>query len=284
MKRISILLWTTGLCLPLILAGCDKGAEDRARLQEVEQELVQLKTTLQKTSSERDDLKTKLAAATEGRDNLQTQVNELNAEEQKLRKQIKDLTGSSQRLDGEINKLTGTIEKLTQQIQDITQSRDQLEKEIAGLRDSREELQTQVKELTQQRDEAVTKEKRARREIAMLTAKMQTGDQASSEPNEATVAVTEPLKEEEEETPEVEQARLPIIHSFASARSKVDKGQSATLTWHVSNASEIRIEPGIGSVSALGSTNVKPGEDTTYTLTATNDEGKTVETYRVEVR
>ncbi len=282
MKRISILVCSIGLCLPLILAGCDKGAEDRAKLQEVEQELVQLKTSLKKTSSERDDLKAKLAAATEERDNLQKQVNELTTEEEKLRKQITDLTSSSQRLDGEINKLTGTIEKLTGQIKNITESRDELQKEIAEVKNSREELQSRVKELIEQRDEAIAKEKQAQRELAMLTAEAQTEDQASSEPNKATVAAAEPPVEKE--TPKVEQAKLPIVHSFASARSKVDKGQSATLTWHVSNASEIRIRPGIGSVSALGSTNVKPNEDTTYTLTATNDQGQAVETYRIEVR
>jgi outer membrane murein-binding lipoprotein Lpp len=282
MKRISTFICTTGLCLPLILAGCDKGAEERAKLQQVEQELVQLKTTIEKTSSERDDLKTKLAAATKERDDLQTQVTGLTAEEEKLRNQIEDLTSSSQGLDEQVTKLTGTIEKLTEQIRAITESRDQLQKEIADLKSSRDSLQAQLKELEKQRDEAIAKEKQAQRELAMLRAKAKAGDQAGSKPSEGPVAVTEPPTEKE--TTKVEQAKLPIVHSFASARSRVDKGQSATLTWHVSNASEIRIEPGIGSVSALGSTNVKPAEDTTYTLTATNGDGQTVETYRIEVR
>jgi hypothetical protein len=110
----------------------------------------------------------------------------------------------------------------------------------------------------------------------MAAAAAQAASQATSEPNDEVVAITE--------TPVVEGPALPTVHSFASTRTKVDKGQSATLTWHVSNASEIRIEPGLGSVSALGSTNVRPTKTTTYTLTATNDSGQAVETCKVEVR
>lgn len=282
MKRNSILVCTIALFLPLILTGCDKGAEEKAKRQKVEQELAQLKTTLEKTSSERDRLKTDLAAVTKERDDLGTQVIKLTSEEKKLRDQIDELVGSSQRLDGEVTRLTGSIEKLTGQLKEITDSRDQLQSEIAGLNSSRDALQVQVKELTKQRDEAVAKEKQAQRELAILTAKAQDRDETISEPNDGLVAVIETPAEKE--TPKVEGVKPPIVHSFASARTSVEKGQSATLTWHVSNASEIRIEPGVGSVSALGSTNVKPTKTTTYTLTATNDGGQTVETCRVEVR
>ena len=282
MKRISILVCTTTLCLPLILTGCDKGAEERAKLQKVEKELAELKSTSLETSSERDRLKIDLAAVTKERDELKAEVTKLTGEEKKLRGQIGKLTSSSERLDGEVTKLTGSIEELNGQLKKITESRNQLQSEIADLKNSRDALQAQVKELTKQRDEAIAKEQQAQRELAILTAKAQTEDQAISEPNDGLVAITETPKEKE--TPKVEGVKPPTVHSFASARTKVDKGQSATLSWHVSNASEIRIEPGVGSVSALGSTNVKPTKTTTFKLTAKNEGGETIETCTVEVR
>ena len=278
MKRISILLCS----LALFLAGCDKGAEERAKLAKVEKELAELKTASEKTSSERDRLKTDLAAATKERDDLQAQVTTLTGEEEKLRGQIEELTGSSQQLDEEVTRLKGSIEDLTGQLKEITDSSNRLQKEIADLKKSHDALQARVKELTKQRDEAIAKEQQAQRELAILTAQAKAQEHAISEPNDGLVAIAEtPAKEEQ---PKIEQVKPPTVHSFASARARVDKGQSATLTWHVSNASEIRIEPDVGSVSALGSTNVKPTEDTTYTLTAINDGGRTVETCRIEVR
>ena len=282
MKRISILVCTIALCMPLILTGCDKGTEERAKLAKVEKELAELKSTSQKTSSERDNLKIDLAAVTKERDELKTQVTKLTTEEEELRNKIDQLTSSSQLLDGEVTKLTGSIEELSGQLKKITESRIQLQSEIADLKNSRNALQTQVKELTKQRDEAIAKEQQAQRELAILTAKAQAEDQAISEPNDGLVAITETPKEKE--APKVEGIKPPTVHSFASARTKVDKGQSATLSWHVSNASEILVEPGVGSVSALGSTNVKPRKTTTYTLTAKNEGGETVETCTVEVR
>lgn len=274
MKRTSILVSTVVLCLPLILAGCDRGKEERARLQN---ELTQIKIASQKTSSEKATLETELAEVTQARDDLQAQVTKLTGEESKLRGQIAKLTGSSQRLDGEVTKLTGSLEKLTGQLKDITDSRNQLQEDLAELKKSRDALQLQVTELTKRRDEAVAKEKQARQELAALMAAA--AAQAASEPNDEVVAITE--------TPVVEGPALPTVHSFASDPTKVDKGQIATLTWHVLDASEIRIEPGLGSVSALGSlgsTNVRPTKTTTYTLTATNDSGRTVEKCKVEVR
>ena len=285
MKRISILVCTVVLCLSLILAGCDKGAEERAKLAEVEKELADLKTASQKTSSERDSLKTDLAAATQNRDELQARVTTLTGEEKKLRDQIDQLTTSSRNLDKKVAELTGSVEQLTGQLKTVTDSRDQLQKDIAEIKKTRDSLQAQVTELTKQRDEAVAKEEQAQRELAILTAAAKAKGQTITEPEpeDGLVAITEaPPKEEQE--PKVESIKPPTVHSFASARVKVDKGQSATLSWHVSNASEILIEPGVGSVSALGSTNVKPTKTTTYKLTAKNEGGETVETCTVEVR
>jgi len=276
MKWTSILVCTIALCLPLFLAGCDKGAEERAKLEKVETELAELKSTSRKTSTERDNLKAELAEVTQTRDDLQGQVTKLTDEEMVLRGQIAELTGSSQRMDGEVTKLTASLDNLTGQLKEITDSRNKLQKDLTELKSSRDALQAQVAELTKQRDEAVAKEQQAQQELAALTAGSSTAAPKTVDPNAGLVAITE--------APKADVVKPPTVHSFASARTRVDKGQSATLTWHVSNASEIRIEPGVGSVSALGSKNVKPKKTTTYTLTATNSSGQSVETCKVEVR
>jgi hypothetical protein len=112
-------------------------------------------------------------------------------------------------------------------------------------------------------------------------------EEAESKPETKPMAAIEvPVREEDEdeEEPKVEAVKPPTIHSFDTARAKIRKGQSATLSWHVSNAGRISIEPDIGSVSALGSKNIKPSKTTTYTLTATNSDGETTATCTIEVR
>jgi hypothetical protein len=138
--------------------------------------------------------------------------------------------------------------------------------------------------LTKQRDTAVVNAKESQDEIAELTAKLQAEAAAEPELLVAPTVVSEPPAVAVEETPEVEAVKAATIHSFNTARAKIKKGQNATLSWHVTNAESISIEPDIGSVSALGSRNVKPSKTTTYTLTATNKAGETVETCKVEVR
>ena len=169
------------------------------------------------------------------------------------------------------------------QLEEVTESRDQLKEEVAGLKSSNEGLQAQVHELTKQRDTAVVKAKESQDKIAELTAKLQTEAAAEPELLVAPTVVSE-TPAVVEETPEVEAVKAATIHSFNTARAKIKKGQNATLSWHVSNAESISIEPDIGSVSALGSRNVKPSKTTTYTLTATGKGGETVETCKVEVR
>ena len=75
----------------------------------------------------------------------------------------------------------------------------------------------------------------------------------------------------------------PTCHSFDTTRPRITPGQTAMLSWQVSNADRIRIEPNIGPVSALGSVAVKPSAATTYTLIAANEAGENIQTCRVEV-
>ena len=65
----------------------------------------------------------------------------------------------------------------------------------------------------------------------------------------------------------------PTIASFAAEPSSIERGQSSTLSWSVSNANSISIDNAIGTVQANGSRRVFPGSSTTYTLTATGAGG-----------
>lgn len=69
------------------------------------------------------------------------------------------------------------------------------------------------------------------------------------------------------------QENLPSIGSFNADPDTIGKGESSYLTWSVSSASKVSIEPGIGTVGLKGSQRVFPDKTTTYTLTATNDFG-----------
>ncbi|MCW5976955.1 MAG: OmpA family protein [Bryobacteraceae bacterium] len=60
----------------------------------------------------------------------------------------------------------------------------------------------------------------------------------------------------------------PSISTFVAEPSTIQRGQSSTLRWSVSNATEVSIEPGIGSVQPSGNRQVFPSSTTTYRLTA----------------
>ncbi|MBN2315323.1 MAG: hypothetical protein JXM79_15450 [Sedimentisphaerales bacterium] len=76
---------------------------------------------------------------------------------------------------------------------------------------------------------------------------------------------------------------IPSIHSFAPSHSQINRGQSTALSWSVSNADRIRIEPEVGKVGILGSQNVYPSETTKYTIIASNESGEARWTQQVEV-
>src|SRR5262245_34193830 len=68
-------------------------------------------------------------------------------------------------------------------------------------------------------------------------------------------------------------AAAPDIAEFSAEPSSIERGQSSTLKWTVSNANQITIDNGVGSVQASGSRSVYPNETTTYTLRATGPGG-----------
>ena len=63
------------------------------------------------------------------------------------------------------------------------------------------------------------------------------------------------------------------ISEFVAEPGSILRGQSATLRWSVSNATEISAEPGIGTLPANGTRSVYPSSTTTYTLRASGPGG-----------
>ncbi len=70
--------------------------------------------------------------------------------------------------------------------------------------------------------------------------------------------------------------------TLTASPDTIDKGQSSTLTWQTSNATDISID-GIGAVQPNGTQQVSPAESTTYTLTAKGAGGTQTATARVTV-
>jgi hypothetical protein len=75
-----------------------------------------------------------------------------------------------------------------------------------------------------------------------------------------------------------------VILSFTATPNSIHPGQSVTLEWTVVNAGRIRLDPGIGIVGERDSRTVKPGETTTYTLTALGYRGVGIDKRSVKVK
>jgi peptidoglycan-associated lipoprotein len=74
----------------------------------------------------------------------------------------------------------------------------------------------------------------------------------------------------------------PTVTLNASPTS-VNPGQTVTLAWSSTNATDLDIEPGVGKVAPQGSTPVNPTQSTTYTITATGAGGSATATANVSV-
>lgn len=61
----------------------------------------------------------------------------------------------------------------------------------------------------------------------------------------------------------------PSVVTFEAEPTSIQSGQAATLRWEVSNATNVTIDNGIGTVAARGTSQVRPTSTTTYTLRAT---------------
>jgi peptidoglycan-associated lipoprotein len=69
-------------------------------------------------------------------------------------------------------------------------------------------------------------------------------------------------------TPPPPQAAAPVINSFTAEPSTVEAGQSSTLRWSISGATDMTINNGVGAVQSNGMRQVFPRASTSYTLTA----------------
>ncbi|MBZ5553058.1 MAG: OmpA family protein [Acidobacteriia bacterium] len=65
--------------------------------------------------------------------------------------------------------------------------------------------------------------------------------------------------------------------------STITEGQSSTLSWNTTNATDVSIEPGVGKVNLEGSQTVSPSSSTTYTITAKGPGGTATDTARLGV-
>src|SRR5204863_5919583 len=65
--------------------------------------------------------------------------------------------------------------------------------------------------------------------------------------------------------------------------TSINKGESSTLSWNSTDATQLSIDPGVGAVTAEGSTKVSPTDSTTYTITATGPGGSASATAAVSV-
>jgi len=70
--------------------------------------------------------------------------------------------------------------------------------------------------------------------------------------------------------------------SLSANPATIQKGESTTLTWQTTNATDVTIE-GVGTVQPSGSQSVSPADSTTYRLTAKGPGGTQEATARVTV-
>jgi len=65
--------------------------------------------------------------------------------------------------------------------------------------------------------------------------------------------------------------------------NRIERGQSANLSWTTTNANDVSINNGLGTVPATGTRSISPSDTTTYTLTANGPNGSTTATATVTI-
>ncbi|GEM_PF-1330085 len=300
MKRVLVFILMAGLGFLLAWALSEDTSQQKAELESVKTELQQLKPDIEKTESERDELKVKIAFDQRDREQLQEQVNELSRSRDQLQEHIEEFTFSREQSRQQLAEIIDTRDKLKQQVIELNGSRDTLQQQLTELTASHNQLIRQVDELTRSRNAAVDKAQTAQERIEVLVTMLDSETREFGERQDELTVTNQ--KQEDEQPPMVEikypaastqvswppvagsnLGERPTCHSFNTTRPQIMPGQTSTLSWQVSNAQRIRIEPGVGPVSALGSMAVKPSTATAYTLIATNKAGESRITCRIEV-
>lgn len=75
----------------------------------------------------------------------------------------------------------------------------------------------------------------------------------------------------------------PPTVSLKASPTFITRGESSTLSWTSTNATQLELEPGIGQVPPEGSRQVTPETSTTYTITATGPGGNASDSVRITV-
>jgi peptidoglycan-associated lipoprotein len=83
-------------------------------------------------------------------------------------------------------------------------------------------------------------------------------------------------------TPPPPPATRPTVSLQANPTS-ISKGDSTTLSWTSTDATQLTIAPDVGAVTAQGSTKVTPSDSTTYTITASGPGGSADSSARITV-
>lgn len=65
--------------------------------------------------------------------------------------------------------------------------------------------------------------------------------------------------------------------------SRIERGQAVNLNWTTTNANDVSINNGLGTLPASGTRSVSPSDTTTYTLTANGPNGSTTATATVTI-
>ncbi len=71
--------------------------------------------------------------------------------------------------------------------------------------------------------------------------------------------------------------------SLTADPTTINKGETVTLHWSSTNATQLTIAPEVGAVAPEGSTKVSPADSTTYSITASGPGGSADSTVRVTV-
>jgi peptidoglycan-associated lipoprotein len=71
--------------------------------------------------------------------------------------------------------------------------------------------------------------------------------------------------------------------TLQASPSSINSGESSTLSWNSTDATQLSIDPGVGAVPAQGTAKVTPSDTTTYTITASGPGGSTSATATVSV-
>jgi len=90
------------------------------------------------------------------------------------------------------------------------------------------------------------------------------------------------VRQEPESSPE-QLTSPPTVKYFAASPTSINQGEGTTLSWDVSGADTIDIQPEIGTAGPSGSLQLTPGASVTYTLTAANEAGSVTSTTSISV-